>query len=51
MVMDMTSIVDVIKAVDKIIKIIMLDDDRLTLDDIKELEHYRYLLNYGDADE
>ena len=47
----MTSIVDVIRAVDKIIEIIVFHDERLSADDIQTLEHYRYLLNYGDVDE
>ena len=41
---------DVIKAVDKLLKIMLLDNDRLTIEDIKELKHYRHLLNYASDD-
>ena len=43
-------ITDVFKAVDKLLKIMLLYNDRLTMEDIKELKHYRYLLNYASDD-
>jgi hypothetical protein len=47
----MLSMVDIIRAVDEIIKITLLHDEKLSADDIRTLKHYRYLLNNGDVDE